>query len=377
MAGMPMIQQMLVSPRIGGGEKLGIEIHRYFTSRWPESTQLLTPAGGDTENFAVAERLAFRTYRLDWLLSRNPLLAVLGCLSVLAKLPRNGVLHIHSPFVYRALRPVLGLTKVTVILHLHLDYSAEDLRWTLWRAPDLVIVCAAFMKSRVTEALESNRTAATPVVPVINAVDTVRFAPGDKPAARRKFDVPAQDAVLLMTANLAPHKGQETAIKALDLLTRQGGSAQLWLVGEERDRDGLYTRRLHELVASLALQSRVKFLGFRNDIPELLHAADYLLLPSTQEGLPLAILEAQASKVVVLAAPTAGIPEIIEHGRTGFLVAADDAAGYATALQNLLNDRGLAERVASSAFEQVTTHYTMPRYCSNVAHAYQQLPGFH
>ena len=146
MAAAPMIQQMLVSPRIGGGEKLGIEIHRYFTRRWPATTRLLTPAGGDTEDFAVAERLAFRTYRLDWLLSRNPLLAVLGCLSVLMKLPLgNGVLHIHSPFVYRALRPVLAITKVTVILHLHLDYSAEDLRWTLWRAPDLVIVCAAFM----------------------------------------------------------------------------------------------------------------------------------------------------------------------------------------------------------------------------------------
>ena len=73
----------------------------------------------------------------------------------------------------------------------------------------------------------------------------------------------------------------------------------------------------------------VRLLGQRDDANVLLRAADFFLLPSTNEGLPLSILEAQATKVPVLAAPTAGIPEIVRDAETGFLIPATDAPGYA------------------------------------------------
>ena len=367
----PRFHQMLVSPRIGGGEKLALEIHRYLDSRWPGSSRLLTPAHGDTERLASAEHLDFRTYRLDWLRNKGRLFHLLGNVSVGARLLRAaGLLHIHSPFVYGALRPVLRSTGLKIVVHLHLDYSREELDWCLRHPPDLVIVCAAFMKELVTDILARRGAPQVPVVPVINAVDVSKYKPGDADSARRLMGVAADETVLLMTANLAAHKGQETALHTVQLLRQRKVNAQLWLVGEERAPDGNYLRRLRELAGALRLDDAVRFLGFRNDIPALLHAADFLLLPSKQEGLPLSILEAQASKVIVLAAPTAGIPEVIEHGRTGFLIPADDAEGYARVVEQLLNDPQAKTQIAAAAYEQVMSNFTLTRYCDNVLAAY-------
>lgn len=370
----PRFHQMLVSPRIGGGEKLALEIHRHLTTKWPGSCRVLVPSDGETERLAVAEHLDFRSYRLDWLEGKGWINTGLGNASVMAKLLlADGLLHIHSPYVYRALRPFLRLTRLKVVLHLHLDYSLGDLEWCLADPPDLVIVCAAFLADAVSAILAKRGASGVPIIPVINAVDVTRFTPGDRDAARRSLGVPADRMLLLMTANLAAHKGQETAIRALRSLRDHQVNASLWLIGEDRDPAGTYLVRLREIVASSGLGEAVRFLGFRNDIPTLLHAADALLLPATQEGLPLAILEAQASNVVVLAAPTAGIPEVIEHGRTGYLIPAHDAESYARTLRQLHDEPSIARGIAAAAFEQVHSRFTMARYCDNVLAAYGRI----
>jgi glycosyltransferase involved in cell wall biosynthesis len=127
--------------------------------------------------------------------------------------------------------------------------------------------------------------------------------------------------LILLVANLAPHKGHkghETAIRAVAILKERGVNAWLWFAGIERGDSLEYTERLKTLCGELGVAGRVRFLGQRSDVPELLRAADFFLLPSTSEGLPLSILEAQASKVPVIAAPTAGIPEIIRHVKQVF-----------------------------------------------------------
>ncbi len=276
------------------------------------------------------------------------------------------MLHIHSPYVFAALRPLRAVSRLRTILHLHLDYTEESLQWPLKLAPDLVIVCARFMEERVERALATVGSQWTKIMVAVNAVDTERFAPGDRLRAKRDLGVDPERPVLLMTANLAPHKGQETAIRTVSILVEQGFRPLLWLVGEEREGGDDYARRLHALVESLSLSAFVEFLGFRTDVPRLLHAADCLLLPSTREGLPLAVLEAQASKVVVLAAPTAGIPEVVEDGRTGFLIAADDHTGYASTLTSLICNPALGSAIAEAAYRKVVGTLSLNRYCESI-----------
>ena len=132
---------------------------------------------------------------------------------------------------------------------------------------------------------------------------------------------------------------------------------------------------LRALSGFLGIQNQVEFLGFRHDTPVLLRAADFLLLPSTSEGLPLAVLEAQATKVPVLAAPTAGIPEVVRDGETGFLIPSTDAPAYAACLERLLGDAALYQRVAERAYEQTTREYNEQRYWKRIGELYQECVG--
>ena len=204
-------------------------------------------------------------------------------------------------------------------------------------------------------------------------MDIRKFAPSDKWAAKQRVGAPANAPLILMLANLAPHKGQETAIRAVASLKQQGIPVVCWLAGVERGGSKSYSQRLQSLIGALDLGDRVQLLGQRADADELLRAADFFLLPSTNEGLPLSILEAQATKVPVLAAPTAGIPEVVSDGETGFLIPADDAHGYANRLRSLLQDSAEYRRVAEQAYTRTISEQSWGPHCEHLLSLYDSL----
>jgi glycosyltransferase involved in cell wall biosynthesis len=282
------------------------------------------------------------------------------------------VAHVHTPWVYRLLLPALRLAGLRIVVHVHLDTSPEELRWAFRHPPDLVIPCARYMIAPIREAL-GERGEALRIVAVPNAVDTGRFFPGDRAAAKKHVGAPPDVPLVLMLANLARHKGQETALRAVAELKARGTTVDCWLAGVERGGQREYQQRLRDLALELGVADRVRFLGHRSDAHHLLRAADLFLLPSTREGLPLSILEAQASKVPVVAAPTAGVPEVVADGETGFLIPAEDAAGYADRMLRLLHDPALAARLSERAFDHVTREHDGARLCERVHDLYRAL----
>jgi glycosyltransferase involved in cell wall biosynthesis len=270
------------------------------------------------------------------------------------------------------LRPVLRLARLKTVVHVQLDPAPAEVRWAFHDAPDVIVTCARYMIAPIREALgERGRAARIEAIP--NAVDIERFAPGDRPSAKRQVGAPADRPLVLMLANLAPHKGQETAIRAVAELKARGRDVECWLAGGERGGGGDYQKRLQSLAAELGVTDRVRLLGFRPDGPELLRAADFLLLPSTREGLPFAILEAQASRVAVLAAPTAGVPEAIRDGETGFLIPAEDALAYSRRLDALLGHPGELARVTENAFRTVRSEYNWATFYRRIQELYRDV----
>lgn len=371
----PTYYQMLVSQRIGGAEKLAVEIHKYANRIEIGSSELLVPLRGSMNELVKSENLVHKTYQLEQLLQNRRIPSLIANLDLYLKLFKSshGLLHIHSPYVFGALRPLLCASQLRTVLHLHLDYTKEQLRWAFKLQPDLLIVCANFLKERLEELFCEDQHQKTRIAIAINAVDINRFFPGERFKAKQRLGIDLNRPLLLVVANLAPHKGQETAIRATSELVERGYKPILWLVGEEREAGGIYTKYLNSLVVHLGLSEFVKFQGFREDIPKLLHAVDFLLLPSTHEGLPLVVLEAQASKVIVLAAPTAGIPEVVEHGRTGFLIEANNSKGYADMIVTLLKSNDLQEVVVETAYQQIISSLTLEKYCENILQEYDQL----
>jgi glycosyltransferase involved in cell wall biosynthesis len=361
----------LVSRDLGGAGLIALKLAAW-SARQGMRVGVWIPGQGQAAKAAEQEGLGWRGYDLT-AMSRGALRHIWASLRLTLKLPwRRGIAHVHTPGVYRLLRPTLRLTGLRTVVHVQLDHTREELCWALRDPPDLIITCARYMRGPIREAL-GERGDKLLIEAVPNAVDLDQFFPGDRLAAKHSVGAPVDRPLVLMLANFAPHKGQETAIRAVAELKARGRAVECWLAGVERGPGRDYESHLHALAADLGVAERVRFLGFRRDGPELLRAADFLILPSTREGLPFAILEAQACKAAVLAAPTAGVPEAVTDGETGFLIAAADAAGYARCLEGLLDNPQLYHQITERALASVRRDYNWAAYCGRIDELYRDV----
>lgn len=371
---MRCFHQVLVSKELGGAGLIGIHLSSYLQSQG-EDCHIWIPGEGAASQAVQKLGLRCHTYDASCVSSSSTLRAAVGNWKMWRNLRpyRVGIVHIHSPFHYRALR--LGFTGLGLktIVHVHLQEAEEALRWAFAKPPEVIVTCARTLVEHVRHTLPEDSQQRQRIVAMPNAVDVERFYPGDKTAAKHYVGAPKDKPLVLMVANLAPHKGQMTAIQVTAALKAQSVDIVCWLAGTERHEGGDYTARLRSACTILGVADRVRFLGHRDDVPNLLRAADLFLLPSTSEGLPLSVLEAQATKVPVLAAPTAGIPEVITDGETGFLIPAEDLAGYAHRIENLLRSPDVACRVAERAYATTVQTHTWHVYCERVWELYQDV----
>jgi glycosyltransferase involved in cell wall biosynthesis len=367
------ILQILPSVNVGGAGLIALRIAEYL-HRSSRPASVWSP--GDGPLFREAERLNLgpRVFDPSPAFAAGRLGTAIGNLGFYKALRREGpgVAHVHSPYLYRAMRPALRLAGLRGVVHVQLEEDRDGLRWAFRRPPELIVTCSRSLIDYVRGCLPPRLRARQWIEAVPNAVDTTNFRPGDRAEAKARVGAPAATPLVLMLANLAPHKGQETTIRAVASLKRRGVDVTCWLAGVERREDG-YVERLGELITGLGVQDRVTLLGQRGDASDLLRAADVFLLPSTNEGLPLSILEAQATRVPVLAAPTAGIPEVVVDGETGYLIPPADADGYADRIASLLANPGTAGRIVDNARRLVCERYNWEAFCRSIEALYESV----
>lgn len=178
-----------------------------------------------------------------------------------------------------------------------------------------------------------------------NFVDTERFAPQ---AAAPKNKAPRAVHV----SNFRPVKRVPWLIEAFARAT-QGTKAELVLVG-----DGPARAEACETARRLGLGSRVRFLGERDALPELLSPADVFLLASSEESFGLSALEAMSCGVPVVATAVGGVPEVIRDGETGLLSPADDPGRYAERIRELLFDRERSRTMGRAARADVLARFS-------------------
>jgi glycosyltransferase involved in cell wall biosynthesis len=366
--------QVLASPEIGGAGLIALRLASLLEVHGQDS-HVWIPGEGAAQRQAADLGLRTHAYDMTGLFSPSKIKAIASNLSFWRKLYAYSpdLIHIHSPFHYRALRFALEFSRSMCVVHVHIEENEDGLRWAFKRPPDVIITCARFLVQYVQRLLPEQYQQRQRIVAVSNPVDIEAFRPGNRAAAKRHVGAALDTPLVLMLANLAPHKGQEVAIRVTAALKKAGVNIVLWLAGVERGQEVSYTAQLRALCAELDVHDRVHLLGQRQDVPELLRAADVFLLPSTHEGLPLSVLEAQASKVPVLAAPTGGIPEIVIDGETGFLIAPGAVASYAERIKNLLDNPELYQYVTEHAYAKITQEYSWRVYSEHIWQLYQEI----
>ncbi|HUP41708.1 MAG TPA: glycosyltransferase family 4 protein [Thermoanaerobaculia bacterium] len=179
--------------------------------------------------------------------------------------------------------------------------------------------------------------------------------PAPAPAPR---DPSAGGPVVLYAGRLRTRTAVAVLLAAFARLRAEHPAAVLVVAGDGEQRPALEAQ-----ARRLGIAAAVRFLGAqpRDAMPALYAAADLFCLPSLYEGFPLAILEAMAAGLPVVATAVAGVPEAVEHGVTGLLVPPEDAAALARALDELAADPERARRLGEAGRRRVETEYAIPR----------------
>jgi glycosyltransferase involved in cell wall biosynthesis len=359
---------------VGGAGVLAIRLAAAARNQGFECTAWV-PGTGPASESLEAHHVQWRLYDLAGV-RRGKLRHIAACASLGIRLlgSRRPIVHVHNPTVYRFLVPALRLARAHVVVHFHIEPTVEEIDWTLRFPPDHVVTCARYIKNQIDHRLSQDRIR-TPVTAIPNAVDVERFSPGLRAVARQRARLDTANFALLMMANLAPHKGQLTAIRTVRELVDRGVPAECWLAGEDRSSHHEFEKDLRALASSLGVADRIRFLGFRDDVVDLLRAADVLLLPSKHEGLPLTVLEAQAVGIPVIGSTIPGILEVVSDDVTGMIAPADDYCGYSVKAEALYRRPELVRRLTAAASDAVRREYSWPTLERQAYAIYRSLDG--
>lgn len=183
---------------------------------------------------------------------------------------------------------------------------------------------------------------------------------GARAAARAALGVPPELALIVAVGNLYPVKDHATLVRALADLP----AARVAIAGR-----GEQEQPLRALAAELGVAGRLHLLGLRDDVETVFAAGDVFVHPSLSEGLPLAVLEAMAHGLPVVASRVGGIPEAVVEGKTGFLVPSGRPAELAAAIARVLDVGDRGSSLGEAGRERATAEFSV----AGMAERYREL----
>lgn len=197
----------------------------------------------------------------------------------------------------------------------------------------------------------------TKVIP--NAVPIPKFL---NPCSVKTYDI-------LFVGRLTKQKSVEILLKAINILkNKYSKNLKIAIVG-----DGELKENLNNLTVELGVNREVKFLGVRKDVKELMVSSKIFVLPSQWEGFGLVIIEAMSNMLPVIATNVGGIPELIEDGKDGILIPPENPKALARAVNSLLENKELREKLSKTAYKKVREKYSINAYSARMLGFYKSL----
>lgn len=175
---------------------------------------------------------------------------------------------------------------------------------------------------------------------------------------RQELGVNPEDFLVLNVGRLVPPKGHHYLLEAMPEVLKRYPQTVLVMAGDGPLREGLEAK-----AQALQIGQSVRFAGSRNDVPRLLGLADCFVMSSLSEGLPVALLEAMWAGLPVIATNAAGIGEVIADSENGLLVPTADSKALGQAIQRLISDEVLRERLGREGKIQVANKFSIDHMC--------------
>ncbi len=233
--------------------------------------------------------------------------------------------------------------------------------------PHLVMTTGSAIRENL---INVNRYPERKIISIPTGVDPDIFYPRPlNTELRRELGIGDKDRAIGTIAALRSWKGHDYLLDAAKILIEHNKTIKFVLAGEG-PRHGY----LAEKVSSLGIKDNVLFLGYRNDVHDILSALDIVVLPSyANEGVPQALLQAMAMEKPVVACSAGSIPEIVRDRETGILVEPKDPGALAGAITEILGNRDLASTVSASAKQMVDTRYSLKNMISSITDIYNKM----
>ncbi len=213
-------------------------------------------------------------------------------------------------------------------------------RWLYTRAARQIVTTGESLREQL---VRDNGFPPERIVSIPTGIDSQRFAPGDRLAARRDLGLP-EDAILIgIVATLRSWKGHRFLIDAVASLKRQ--DFRLVIVGDGPQRDALQMR-----IAERGVEDYIRMAGNQDDVRPWLRSFDIFALPSyANEGVPQALVQACLTGLPCVTTDIGAIPEVVKHDQTGLVVKPQDVESLAVAIERLADDPALRERLGRAA----------------------------
>jgi len=267
--------------------------------------------------------------------------------------------HLFEPSVTGLLAGLLTRTPMRVLTRHYSDYHTRiNKKWHVrldqlcTRLSHRVI---AVSQHTADHLIEMEGALPEKVHTVLNGIDFERAKVSGVDAPERiRREFLAEDAhLLLIIARLHPEKGHSYLFQALPEIRRSVHKPVRLIVAGTGPFEAAY----REAVRALDCDDIVSFAGFRKDAPDLMAAADLVILPSVAEAFGLVLTEALYLGTPVVATRAGGIPEIVEDGVDGVLVPSSDSGALARAIVDLLNDPNRRRQMAGAGREKILNRF--------------------
>jgi len=363
---------VLHTMNVAGAEKLVVEIIERLRGRIQPTIFCLDGIGAlgealmaDGVPVLALGRRPGRDLRVAWRLARE------------LRARHIEVVHAHqyTPFFYAALARMLGGPRIVFTEHGRHDPDIVSPARRL--ANRLALARCAAVTTAVSHfsargLAQNDGFSSDRIRLVANGIDLARYTGGDRDRIRRRLGLEPSRRYIVNVARFHPVKNQEGLLHAFREVTAVAPDVDLLLVG-----DGPRRARCEELTRDLGIAHRVRFLGVRNDVPDVLQAVDLFVLSSTTEAASLTLLEALASSVPVVVTDVGGNPEIVRHGVEGLLAARGDSHALAIAMLQVLGDPEKARAMALAGRLRAATVYRLDQTIDGYYSTFLELAGHH
>ena len=299
----------------------------------------------------------------------------LVALEVAALIRKHRVQIVHAAGLKATLigRVAARLAGASVIVHAHdllyPDAFVGALQRMFARSSDLGIGVSQAVLEVLQEGyyIEPDRSR---VVHNGIPLDHVRSVGADaRPRIRAQLGIPDHWGVIAMVARMHPIKGHASMLRIMARVIESRPDLVLLLAGDGPEREACEAQ-----TTQLGLQQHVRFLGVRNDVPDLMVASDVVVVPSQSEGLSLVAIEAAAAGRPVVGFDAGGLRDVITDGASGRLIKPGDEAGFADALLDLFADPEKRARFGGRALAGVE-HFSLQNHIRHLLECYRDVLG--